>query len=245
MEDPTDKSARRRGTGTHVNSGRRDGSKKRRTPERGLPAFTLVELLVALSILAVIASLSFSSLQSINRVVDVNRQNERAQRSVRGFVDRLDGELAGAIFVRTSGETLFLSKRQEIGGKNVNSLAFTTLMPQRYLEVGDRDEIVKVEYRVERNEENGGLLVVRKRVFTRLLSPYPEREPAPGPESGVAEFLVRDDFTQFTMRFYRSGKWYESWDSKQMNLVPDGVELIFSLGDKTFREYFNVFIYET
>jgi type II secretion system protein J len=212
---------------------------------RGFPAFTLIELLVSLAILAVIASLSFSSFQSINRIVDVNRRNERAQLSVRGFVDRLDAELAGAIFVRTAGETLFVSKRQEIGGKNASSLAFTTIMPQRYLEVGDRDEIVKVEYRVERSEETDGLLVVRKRVITRLLSPYPEREAEPGPDSGVAEFLIRDDFTEFTMRFNKGGRWYESWDSKQMNLVPDGVELIFSLGDKTFREYFNVFIYET
>jgi len=213
--------------------------------KRGLPAFTLVELLVSLAILAVISSLSFSSFQSISRVVDVNRENERAQRSVRGFIDRLDEELAGAIFVRTSDETLFVSKRQEIGGKNINSLAFTTIMPQRYLEVGERDEIVKVEYRVERSEKDEKLLVVSKLIYTRLLSPYPEREPEPGPDTGVAEFLVRDDFTDFTMRFSKGGKWYDSWDSKQMNLIPDGVELVFSLGGKTFREYFNIFINET
>jgi type II secretion system protein J len=227
-----------------VSKGARADGKKRHTLKRGLPSFTLVELLVSLSILAVIAALSFSSFQSINRVVDVNRRNERAQRSVRVFVDRLDAELAGAVFVRSSGETLFLSKRQEIDGKNTNSLAFTTLMPQEYLEIGERDEIVKVEYRVERSEEEGGHLIVKKRVFTRLLSPFPEREPASS-ESDVAEFIVRDDFTDFAMRFYKGGRWYDSWDSKQMNLIPDGVELVFSLGEKTFREYFNVFIYET
>ncbi len=223
----------------------RAGSEKRRTRRRRLPSFTLIELLVSLSILAVISALSFSSFQSINRVVEVNRGNERAQRSVRGFVDRLDAELAGAIYVRTAGETLFLSEREEIDGRSINTLEFTTLMPQEYLEIGRRDEIVKVKYRVERSEEGEGLLVVKKRIFTCLLNPYPEREPEPGPESGVAEFVVRDDFTGFAMRFYKGGRWYDSWDSKQMNLAPDGVELVFSLGDKTFREYFNVFIYET
>jgi prepilin-type N-terminal cleavage/methylation domain-containing protein len=209
---------------------------------RGLPSFTLVELLVSLSILAVIAALSFGSFQSINRIVDVNRRNERAQRSVRTLVDRLDAELAGAIFARSEAETLFLSRRQDIDGKNVNDLTFTTLMPQAYLEIGRRDEIVKVEYTVQRNEENEGLLVVKKRIYTFLLSPYPEREPEPGPETGVAEFVVRDDFTAFVMRFYKGGRWYDGWDSKQTILAPDGVELVFSLGDKTFREYFNVFI---
>jgi prepilin-type N-terminal cleavage/methylation domain-containing protein len=216
-----------------------EGARARR---RGLPSFTLVELLVSLSILAVIAALSFGSFQSISRVVDVNRRNERAQRSVRALVDRLDAELAGAIFARSEAETLFLSKRGEIDGKTFNDLSFTTLMPQVYLEIGKRDEIVKVEYTVERNEGNEGLLVVRKRIYTSLLSPFPEREPEPGPETGVAEFVVRDDFTVFEMRFYKGGRWYESWDSKQMSLAPDGVELVFSLGDKTFREYFNVFI---
>ena len=216
-----------------------EGASPRR---RGLPSFTLVELLVSLSILAVISALSFGSFQSINRVVDVNRRNERAQRSVRALVDRMDAELAGAIFVRAATETIFLSARRDIDGKNVNDLAFTTLMPQEYLEIGKRDEIVKVEYMVERNGENEGLLVVKKRIYTSLLTPYPEREQEPGPDSGVAEFVVRDDFTGFTMRFYKGGRWYDSWDSEQMSLAPDGVELVFSLGDKTFREYFNVFI---
>jgi type II secretion system protein J len=239
------RSARRRRGKFRSSGSKRTGREEGPARGRGLPSFTLVELLVSLSILAVISALSFNSFQSINRVVDVNRRNEKAQRSVRAFVDRLDAELAGAIFVRAAAETLFLSKRQEVDGKNTNSLEFTTLMPQEYLEIGKRDEIVKVEYQVERSEEGEGLLVVKKRIYTCLLTPYPEREQEPGPESGVAEFVVRDDFTGFAMRFYKGGRWYDSWDSKQMSLAPDGVELIFSLGDKTFREYFNVFIYET
>jgi hypothetical protein len=47
------------------------------------------------------------------------------------------------------------------------------------------------------------------------------------------------------MRFYDGGKWFDSWDSKLMNSIPDGVELIFSIGGKTFRAYFNVFIQES
>jgi type II secretion system protein J len=214
-------------------------------PATRLTAFTLVELLASLAILAVIGSLSFGSFQSINRIVDVNSRNERAQRSVRALVDRLDEELAGAVYVRASGETLFLSERKDIDGKNANTLSFTTIMPQRFLEVGERDEIVKVEYLVERNEEREGLLVVKKRIYTRLLSPYPEREQEPGPESGVAEFLIRDDFTGFTMRFYDGGRWLDDWDSRRTNQVPDGVELVFSVGETTFRAYFNVFIQES
>jgi type II secretion system protein J len=210
-----------------------------------LSAFTLVELLASLAILAVIASLSFGSFQSIQRIVDMNRRNERAQRGVRALVDRLDEELAGAVYVRASGETLFLSEREDIDGKNANTLSFTTLMPQRYLEVGERDEIVKVEYLVERNGEREGLLVVKKRIHTRLLSPYPDREQEPGPESGVAEFLIRDDFTAFSMRFYDGGRWLDSWDSRRANQIPDGVELFFSLGETTFRAYFNVFVQES
>ena len=126
-------------------------------------AFTLFELLIAIAILSIIAFLSTSSLLSMRRIVDVNRENEEVLRNTRSFLDRLDVEISGAVLAGRAEETLFVSKRTDIMGENVNSLVFTTIAPQQYLEIGKRDEIIKVEYDVKENEENPDLLVVTKK----------------------------------------------------------------------------------
>jgi len=210
---------------------------KTRVGAKRAGAFTLVELLIALSILSVISAISLTSFRSVSRVVEVNRQNEEAQRTVRGFVERLDVELAGAMYVRGVKETSFVSSRRDVGGKGVSDLSFATLSPLSYLEIGARDEVMRVSYEVKANEEEDGRLVLTKRVFFRLLTTERQSEPA--------EFVIREDLTSFALRFYEGGKWFESWDTEKMDRAPIGVELIFSLGDRSFREYFNVFISET
>ena len=199
-------------------------------------AFTLFELLIAIAILSIIAFLSTSSLLSMRRIVDVNRENEEVLRNTRSFLDRLDVEISGAVLAGRAEETLFVSKRTDIMGENVNSLVFTTIAPQQYLEIGKRDEIIKVEYDVKENEENPDLLVVTKKVYYHLLTAEGSQEPV--------EFVIRNDFTSFMLRFYRQGKWHDTWDSNITSQLPERVELTFSLGGTKYREYFNVYISE-
>ena len=55
---------------------------------------------------------------------------------------------------------------------------------------------------------------------------------------------IGNDFTSFMLRFYRQGKWHDSWDSKITSQLPERVELTFSLGGTKYREFFNVYISE-
>lgn len=205
--------------------------------KRKLRAFTLLELLISLSILSVIGVLSYTSFVSVRRIVDVNRRKEEAVRNLRGFLERLDVELSSAIYVRRAKQTLFVSKRLEIGGKHTNNLIFTTISPQRYFEIGIREEIIRIEYEVIQNEENSDLLVVTKKIYFHILTEESVQEPF--------QFTIREDFSSFIFRFQKDGKWYDSWDTEKMDLLPESVELTFTLGGKSFREYFNVYISET
>ena len=200
-------------------------------------AFTLLELMISLAILSVIAALSYTSFVSVRKVVEVNRRNEDILRSIRWFQERLDVEISGAIYIRNAEQTLFVSERKDYVGKEVSNLTFTTLAPQSYLEIGTRGEILKIVYEVEQNIENNELLVVTKKVFYHLLSPEAYQEPV--------EYVIRPDFGSFTLRFYKGGKWYDSWDTKEMNLLPEGIELLFSVDGNHYREFFNVYISET
>ncbi|KKL78227.1 hypothetical protein LCGC14_2026950 [marine sediment metagenome] len=199
-------------------------------------AFTLFELLVSISILSIIAFLSTISFISMSKIVDVSRRNEEVLRNTRSFLERLDVEVSSAILVRRAEETLFLSKRTDIMGENVNNLIFTTIAPQQYLEIGKRDEVIKVEYEVKENEDNPDLLVVTKKVYYHILTSDMLQEPV--------EFDIRSDFTSFMLRFYDQGKWHDTWDSNITNQLPERIELTFSLGGTKYREFFNVYISE-
>jgi type II secretion system protein J len=204
---------------------------------RRFGAFTLIELLIALTILSVIAALSYTSFVSVRRIVDIRRSSDENLRNIRSFVERLDVELSSAVYVRREEETLFRSTREEVEGKETSTLIFTTILPHSIYDIGKREEIVRVEYELISNEENRELLVLRKRLYPFILSPESTSEPV--------EYVVSEELTAFLLRFHRDGKWYESWDTEKMDLLPDSVELTFSLGDNLYREYFNVYISET
>jgi general secretion pathway protein J len=204
--------------------------------------FTIIELLIALSILSVIAAAAVASFSSVNRIVDLQKKNDETVRDMRGFLERLDTEIGGAVYIEAT--------------ESMNGLFFTTILPQEYLELGTRGEIIAVQYIVEQNESDSGLIVLKKRTLYNLIgkdfrgSTAGERtlpEPASLSEYqyGISEYVIRDDFSLLQLRFYDNGKWHESWDSEKMGGLPDSVELIFSLGDRKYREIFNVFISES
>lgn len=213
--------------------------------------FTLVEFLIALSIVSVIAAASVVSFSSVNRIVDLQRRNDEMLREMRGFLEGLDREISGALYVKRDKSTVFFSQRREIAGKEVSFLLLTTLLPQEYLELGTRGEIIGVQYILEQNESDGELLVLKKRILFNTIGydfrggTADTRSLPSSEKSGVVEYNVREDFTLFQLRFYSGGKWHKSWDSSKTDELPERVEFFFSLGGKKYREIFNVFISES
>jgi type II secretion system protein J len=200
-------------------------------------AFTLVELMIALAIISVIATLSVTSFVTVRKVAEANRKNEESVRAIRWFANRLDVEISGTVWERGAQQLVFESKRTEVEGKKVNNLVFTTISPQSVFEIGKREEIIRVEYEVKENEEREQFLVLTKKVNYFPL--------ADETNSRALEILIRDDFYSFQARFYRAGKWYDQWDAQKMDSLPEKIELVFSLNNKVYRELFNVFISET
>jgi prepilin-type N-terminal cleavage/methylation domain-containing protein len=81
----------------------------------GLSAFTLIEFLIALAILSIIAAVSFTSFVSVRRTIDMGRRNNELMREIRAFVERLDVELSGALYIKGNEGTIFVSKREDLG----------------------------------------------------------------------------------------------------------------------------------
>jgi len=201
-----------------------------------LKGFTLVELLISLAILSIIAVVSYTTFVSVKKASEIHRQNDEMLRELRSFLERLDVELTGAVYIRNDKSTLFVSKRKEVGSHTASDLLFTTISPRTFLEPGNRSEIIRIEYELARNTENEDYITLSKRIYQNTLLEPESVEPY--------EYTVRSDFTSFLLRFRSAGKWFDSWDTEKMDGLPDGIELTFTIGERKFREYFNVFISE-
>jgi general secretion pathway protein J len=209
---------------------------KKRLIIRRSRGFTLVEFLIALSILSVIAAVSYTSFVSVRRSINVGRENEEALREIRKFLEDLDAEISGALYIRGDEGTLFESRRQDLAGSEVSNLKLTTIKPQTFLELGKRGEVIRVEYEISQKEDGSETLILKKSLYYYTLPPRDYDEPV--------SFIVGEDFSSFLFRFRSDGQWFDTWESEKRESLPDGVELIFSKGDKKYREFFNVFISE-
>ncbi len=201
-----------------------------------LTAFTLIEFLIALAILSIIAAVSFTSFVSVRRTIDMGRRNNELMREIRAFVGRLDVELSGSLYIKGDSGTIFVSKREDLGQQRASSIIFTTIMPQTPLELGKRGEVVRVEYEVSPSEAGDQYIALRKRIYLYSLPPREFDEPV--------EFIIGEEFTSFLFRFKSDGRWFESWDTQSQDELPESIELVFSLGGRKYREFFNVHISE-
>jgi hypothetical protein len=181
-------------------------------------------------------AVSYTSFVSVRKTMLVGKRSLQVMREVRSFLERLDVEISGSIYVRGDEGTLFQSKRDEVGQLETSNLVFTTIMPQSLLEAGKRGEVVRVEYEVSQNKNDEELLVLTKRMYMLSLPPRDFDKPV--------EFVVGEEFSSFQLRFRSGNQWFESWDTETKNELPDGVELVFSLGGRSYREFFNVYISE-
>jgi hypothetical protein len=157
-------------------------------------------------------------------------------REVRTFLERLDVELSGALYVSGDEGTIFVSKREDLGSQEASDISFTTIMPQTPLELGKRGEILQVEYEVAASEAGEQFIALKKKIYLYSLPPGDFDEPV--------EYLIGDEFTSFFFRFKSGGRWFEEWDTETRDELPESIELVFSLGGRTYREFYNVYISE-
>jgi type II secretion system protein J len=198
--------------------------------------FTLIEFLIAMSILSIIAAVSYTSFVSVRKTMDVSEKNNELMREVRMFLERLDVELSGTLYKRNDEGMLLVSRRRDLGQLTASDLVFTSIMPQSFLEVGKRGEVIRIEYEVALNELDEELVVLKKKIYFYTLPPDDFDEPA--------EYIIAENFTGFLLRFRSGNQWFDTWDTGTRNELPDSVELVFSLGGRTYREFFNMYISE-
>lgn len=178
-----------------------DAVHDKRRKERSA-GFTLLELLVALSLLVILSTALYGTFFALTRGRDTTAAGMENRRELRTTLDQIRRELSGT-FIRgpaTPGEkplVSFVVEDRDSFGRPASTLTFTTIVPPRSDDLPTSDQVT-VRYGVEEKDKR---LEVTREARDRYLGgtplPYPQMEDVEG----------------FLVECYDGNKWVRTWDT--------------------------------
>lgn len=187
--------------------------------------FTLLEVIVAIGILAVIAGMTFSTLANAFNTRDLLESEDATNQSARVALDRLKRDLSLAWLTPqkdavNSFKTIFVAHNSD-----PDSLWFSSLSHQRlYRDARECDE-TEITYWTESDPEMRGAYVLMHREAQRI-----DNEPEKDGEIYPLAYHVKD----FQVRFInpKTNEWTDEWDSTGADTpyeLPRGAHVLLSL----------------
>jgi general secretion pathway protein J len=175
----------------------------------GENGFTLLEVLIALALLAVLAGALYGTYFSLIKGREAANEGMEARRELRSTLDLLRREINSAVYSKANTKLHFSVEDRDIFGKPASTLAFTAIAPPQAggLTVSDQ---LDLKYEVLERE--------KKMILSRQAKDfYYTAEPARYPQMESLEgFLVE----------CKSGdKWVKSWDAALNMGLPKAVRI--------------------
>jgi general secretion pathway protein J len=189
---------------------------------RSRRGFTLLELLVAISILAMVSILIYSAFASMRRSKEGLERIQDRYREGRIAMQRVSRELASAylsahlpINVQAAVQKTAFVGKHENPADRVDFNAFAGIRRARGAHESDQ---VEISYFGSRNPDSSGSLDLARRVSVR-----PDIDPQHG---GRVEVLATDiDLFQLEYLDPQTAMWTDSWDSTQVTGQPNRLPL--------------------
>ena len=199
--------------------------------------FTLIEVMVAMAILAIVSTLVWSTFRETSRT----KQNVEAQaaryRTVRIALDRMSRELAMA-FLSQNEDTAQPERRTRFVGKrhtDVDELTFSYFGHQRLYEDAPEGDTAVVSYTSEPDRDHRGGINLMRRETRRLGYGKPEEL------SGQRDILC-DDVVRLKVDYYdsRDKTWREDWNTTsadgQPDRLPSKIKITLTVHDERGKE---------
>lgn len=189
-----------------------DYSNRRPCSEKG---FTLVEILVAISILAILLTSVYGIFSSVSMTRERLDADSAEYHRARVLFDRLGRELRGAYLQPRDRNLVFTGKAVD---DRLVELELTTSAVSPLSQMGSG--IAKIRYLLveDSEDETGGLVLMR--------SEHPVHE-SPDKETAGMMRLV-PGIESMSLRFYADGQWQPAWDGRTSGL-PELVEIALQL----------------
>jgi len=188
----------------------------------GTNGFTLIEILVAITILAIVLTSVYGIFGSVSAAKTRLDRDSTDYHTARVVFDRFSRELHGTYY-RSSDQTTFFRGGRDNNGETFLELTTTAVTPLSAIGTG----IAEVRYRLEADEESSNELMLlmrgeKPRQSSTMLHDDRMMRLAPGIE-------------RLTVRFYSAGQWHNEWDAGQKGL-PQLVEITMIVSQEGDRQ---------
>lgn len=183
--------------------------------------FTLLEVLLALTILAVIATTIYGSFSTTGRNVERAEEVRDGTDMARTLVARLTNDIANACIIGGMSETFFYGRKFETEEKKqrFDSIHLTTLTNWRRPDSKEM-ELWEVGYFFKERPDGTGRVLMRKE--KRELSKDPP------PREGGVDYELTDAVQALRLRYYNGAKWTDEWTQGGQ---PKAVDIVLTLAD--------------
>jgi general secretion pathway protein J len=197
--------------------------------------FTLLEVMIAVAVLALIGALTY---KSFDGAYDLKQRVERAEdrdQAVRGALDRIAREVSMTFLSEHYDHKRFRERPTFFrlkDGRREAVLAVTSFAHQRlHVDAKESDQAV-FEYRLERDDAG------KTSLFRRVKAQIDEE-----PDRGGAKAALAEDVLRFTVQAWdpRDREWRDEWDSNSPQrtggaIVPPRVRIAITVNDEQGKE---------
>ena len=196
------------------------------TPRRARAGFTLIEVIVALGIMALIASMTWAAMAGTFSLRDYLDEQDSLDRSARVAISRLTRELSLAFL--TENTTSYNTYRTVFVGEDnddEDQLWFSTMSHRRAYRGTHECDQAEVTLFTDEDPEFSG-----RRVLLHRESPRVDNEPD---QDGVVLPLATS-VSRFDLRYLdpKTGEWRDDWDTQGTetpNRLPRAVQIVLTL----------------
>ena len=199
--------------------------------------FTLLEILVAVAILAMISTLVWYTFAQVFKTIDIVRADSDLLRMVRQVTSRVPSEMASAylpVNLTSPSSTVKYEFVADDRG-DLDRVRFQAFSHSKFYEDANESDEAELEYWTESDPKHGGLYRLMRREDPTL----DDR-----PEEGGSTLVVADRLKVFNLQYYDANRdqWYDSWDTNRTdtaNRLPAAMRMkvVFVDSDKKERQY--------
>jgi general secretion pathway protein J len=178
----------------------------RQAPQGSEDGFTLVEVLLAVSLVAMMATLVFGSLYVTTSAIDAARANSANEQTIRSTLRVMIDELSVGVS-STIGPWMGINGQQD--GQPADSVAFLTMGQFRGAESTKDTELVRIVYT---REGDRLLRFVRRNLYGLT-------------DESIEQVELATKVKGFNVRYYdgKSKLWVDAWDGRGRTGTPSAV----------------------
>lgn len=198
-----------------------------------MAGFTLVELLLALFLFALVAGVVFAAFAAVGQGVEKGQQSADMYRVGRNVLQYMAQEIGAALPpASSSGDANFRGTKGQGGGeKGHDCITFTVIPTRRFVDQGAGSDVCEVSYYLAQNVE-GKSALFRDEVCTLDLDPPQDCPVSTNNQEAVRPLELTDAVVGLTLTYYNADGSHDEWPSdKNSTNLPCQVYIVLTLQD--------------